>query len=189
VFLISEDTYYRSKQTHQIESDFQLFQKEIEMQPTANQEYLWRPVGVAEASAKLKEAKRRAGCSYKELAQTLGVSKAWLACAMDGQQWVPQEYAEKLANELGVPLEDVAFLTQHPYKGYADPILYRLHEVFDTFGPAIKELIHEEFGNAIMSAIDFTVDVERKPDPKGDRIIITFDGKALPYSHHGDYPW
>jgi len=159
------------------------------MQPTANKEYLWRPEGRAEASAKLKAVKNEKGVSYAALADKVGVNKTWLACAMDGQQWVPPEYADKIAQELGVTAADVAFMTEHPYKGYADPILYRLHEVFDTFGPALKELIHEEFGNAIMSAIDFKVDVERRADPKGDRIIITFDGKCLPYSLAGKYPW
>jgi len=159
------------------------------MQPTSNKEYLWRPDDRAEAAQKLKDAKTKKGLTYVEMAEKLGVSKAWLACAIDGQQWVPAEYAKKIAGILGVTDEDVAYLQVHPYKGYADPILYRLHEVFDTYGPAIKELIHEEFGNAIMSAIDFTVDVERKADPKGDRIIITFNGKCLPYSHHGEYPW
>lgn len=159
------------------------------MQATSNKEYLWRPEGRAELSAKLKDAKKKKGLTYAEFATRIGVSKAWLACAIDGEQWVPPEYAAKIAKELGVTEADVAFLQEHPYKGYSDPILYRLHEVFDTYGPAIKELIHEEFGNAIMSAIDFTVDVERCADPKGDRIIITFNGKCLPYSHHGNYPW
>ncbi|MHB0924772.1 MAG: cyanase [Bellilinea sp.] len=159
------------------------------MQPTANKEYLWRPKNREELSDKLKAAKKTKGVTYAELAKKLEVSKAWLACAIDGQQFVPAEYATKLAKELGVTEADVAFLTEHPYKGYADPILYRLHEVFDTFGPALKELIHEEFGNAIMSAIDFTVDVTRVPDPKGDRIVITFNGKCLPYSEKGKYPW
>jgi len=159
------------------------------MQPTANKEYLWRPKNREELSDKLKTAKKAKGISYAQLAEKLGVSKAWLACAIDGQQWVPDEFAAKIAAELGVTDADVAFLKEHPYKGYADPILYRLHEVFDTFGPALKELIHEEFGNAIMSAIDFTVDVTRVPDPKGDRIVITFNGKCLPYSEKGKYPW
>jgi cyanate lyase len=159
------------------------------MQPTSNKEYLWRPEGREEAANKLKAAKVKKGVSYKELAEKIGVNKTWLACAMDGQQWVPQEFADKIAKELGVSAAEVAYLTEHPYKGYADPILYRLHEVFDTFGPALKELIHEEFGNTIMSAIDFKVDVERRSNPKGDRIIITFDGKALPYSNSGEYPW
>lgn len=159
------------------------------MQPTSNKEYLWRPEDRAAASKKLKDAKKKKGLSYADLAEKIGVSKTWLACAIDGQQWVPDEYVAKIAAELGVTDADVAFLSEHPYKGYADPILYRLHEVFDTFGPALKELIHEEFGNAILSAIDFKVDVERKKEEKGDRIIITFDGKCLPYSRAGKYPW
>jgi cyanate lyase len=159
------------------------------MQPTSNKEYLWRPDGRAAASAKLKEAKKARGVSYAEMADRIGVSKCWLACAIDGEQWVPQEFADKIATELGVTKADVAFMTEHPYKGYADPILYRLHEVFDTFGPSLKEIIHEEFGNAIMSAIDFELDVKRVPDPHGDRIVITFNGKCLPYSKMGQYPW
>ena len=159
------------------------------MQPTSNKEYLWRPEDRAAASKKLKDAKKKKGLSYADLAEKIGVNKTWLACAIDGQQWVPDEFVAKIAAELGVTDADVAFLSEHPYKGYADPILYRLHEVFDTFGPALKELIHEEFGNAIMSAIDFAVDVTRVPDPKGDRIVITFNGKCLPYSEKGKYPW
>jgi cyanate lyase len=159
------------------------------MQPTSNKEYLWRPDGRAALSAKLKAAKKAKGLTYAQVAEKVGVSKCWLASAIDGEQWVPPEYAAKIAKVLGVTDNDVAFLTEHPYKGYADPILYRLHEVFDTFGPSLKEIIHEEFGNAIMSAIDFELDVKRVPDPKGDRIVITFNGKCLPYSKMGDYPW
>lgn len=159
------------------------------MQPTSNKEYLWRPGDRVALAKKLKEAKKEKGITYAELADKLGVNKIWLAAAIDGQQWVPEELAGKIAAELGVSKDDVDFLTEHPYKGYADPILYRLHEVFDSFGPAIKEVIHEIFGNCIMSAIDFTVDVSKREDPKGDRIIITFNGKALQYSGEGKYPW
>ena len=89
---------------------------------------------------------------------------------------------------MGVTKEDVDFLTEHPYKGYTDPILYRLHEVFDSFGQQLRG--HSRIiGNCIMSAIDFTVDVNKREDPKGDRIIITFNGKALQYSGEGKYPW
>ncbi len=159
------------------------------MQPTSNKEYVYRTKGRDELCDRLKAAKKATGKTYAELAQEVGTSKEWLACAIDGYQWVPPEFATKIAKALGVSDADVAFLTDHPYKGYADPILYRLHEVFDTYGPSLKELIHEEFGNAIMSAIDFTIDLKRVPDPKGDRIVITFNGKCLPYSNKGEYPW
>ena len=75
-------------------------------------------------------------------------------------------------------------------KGNTDPILYRLHEVIDTYGPAIKDIIHEQGGNAIMSAIDFGLDVDITEDAEGNhRVIIKFDGKLLPYAKKGKYPW
>lgn len=144
----------------------------------------------------LEAARADKGLTYTEIAEQLGVSKVFLASAFDGQQILPDEYASKLAGILDLPESATSILTEHPFKGNADPLLYRLHEAFDTYGPAIKRIIEEEFddgngcgGNGIMSAIDFAVNVERKPDPKGDRVIITFDGKFLPYSHHGQYPW
>lgn len=155
--------------------------------PMNNQHYLWRPR--SEALAQLRHAREQKGIKYEDLAQKLGVTKIWLASALDGQQWVPAELAGKIAQELGVSQQEVAVLQEHPYKGNVDPILYRLHEVFDTYGPAIKEVIHENFGNGIMSAIDFSIDVTKREDPGGDRIIITFDGKFLPYSFSGNYPW
>lgn len=157
--------------------------------PMNNKDYLW---GYRkEALAVLVNAKEKKGITYEQLAKVLDVSPTWLASAFMGQQYVPKEYTEKLADELGLSNEEVAVLTEHPYKGNVDPLLYRLHEVFDTFGPAIKEIIHEKFadGNGIMSAIDFSVSVDRKEDPDGDRVIITFDGKYLPYSNKGKYPW
>ena len=157
------------------------------MQPTANKEYLWRPEGRAEAAAKIKAAKIKKGITYKDLAERVGVSKAWLACAIDGQQWVPQEFADKIAQELGVSAADVAYMTEHPYKGYADPILYRLHEVFDTFGPALKDprgVRQRDHERDRLQGGRRT-----PPGSQGDRIIITFDGKCLPYSLAGKYPW
>lgn len=158
--------------------------------PMSNQEYLWR--GKREEALAFLDAKRREkGITFEALAETIDVNKIWLASAFKGQQWVPAEHIEKIAKEIGVTKEEASVLSEHPYKGNVDPILYRLHEVFDTYGPAIKEIIHEKFGdgNGIMSAIDFEVDVEKKEDPTGDRIIITFNGKFLPYSSHGKYPW
>lgn len=159
--------------------------------PMNNRDYLWRGKR-EEALAKLDMLRQEKGITYESLAEKLKVNKVWLASAFEGQQWVPEEHAKIIATELGVSEDDIAVLQEHPYKGNVDPILYRLHEVFDTYGPAIKEVIHEEFGedgNGIMSAIDFEVNVEKKEDPTGDRIIITLDGKFLPYSSRGKYPW
>lgn len=157
--------------------------------PVNNKDYLWNYR--EKALEVIEEARLEKGITYEELAAKLEVSKVWLASALKGQQYVPKEYCEKLAEVLNLPFSAVEVLTEHPYKGNVDPILYRLHEVFDTYGPAIKAIIHEKFadGNGIMSAIDFSVDVDRLEDPKGDRVIITFNGKFLPYSCKGKYPW
>lgn len=158
--------------------------------PMNNQEYHWRG-NRDEALAKLNEVRIEKGITYETLAKKLDANKIWVASAFEGQQWVPDKHITIMAKELGLPAEDLAVLQVHPYKGNVDPILYRLHEVFDTYGPAIKKVIHEEFddGNGIMSAIDFEIHVEKKEDPTGDRVIITLDGKFLPYGSRGKYPW
>lgn len=159
------------------------------MTPMSNADYLTR-VKYADKLEKLREAKKRSGFTYKELAEKLGVSKMWIASVFDGQQYVPAEYCSKLAELLDLSPADTSFLSEHPYKGNTDPILYRLHEVIDTYGPAIKSIIHEEGGNAIMSAIDFGLDVDVITDDAGNhRVIIKMDGKLLPYAKKGKYPW
>ncbi|WP_432647694.1 cyanase [Mitsuokella sp.] len=159
------------------------------MTPMSNVDYLTR-VKYADELEKLREAKKKSGLTYKELAEKLGVSKMWIASVFDGQQYVPAEYCSKLAEVLGLSPADTSFLSEHPYKGNTDPILYRLHEVIDTYGSAIKSIIHEEGGNAIMSAIDFGLDVDVITDDAGNhRVIIKMDGKLLPYAKKGKYPW
>lgn len=161
----------------------------IFMTPMSNAEYLTR-LQNSEELARLKEAKRVSGLSYEQLAEKIGVNKVWLASVFEGQQYVPEEYCEKLADALKLSPSETAFLNAHPYKGNTDPILYRLHEVIDTYGPAIKDIIHEQGGNAIMSAIDFGLDVDVTEDSDGNhRVIIKFDGKLLPYAKKGKYPW
>lgn len=160
----------------------------MSMTPMSNADYLTR-VQFGEELASLRSAVKSAGYTYEALAAELGVNKVWLTSALQGQQWVPEEYCQKLAELLSVPSEHTMFLTNHPYKGNTDPILYRLHEVLDTYGPAIKELIHEKGGNGIMSAIDFAIDVDIVPDEHGDRVVITWNGKLLKYSKMGQYPW
>lgn len=137
----------------------------------------------------LEQMRKAKGLTYEELAERINVNKVWLASAFKGQQWVPDEYIEALAKELEISIEKLECLKEHPYKADVDPILYRLHEALNTYGPAIKEIIHEKSGNAIMSAIDFGVDIDIEKDPKGDRVIITLNGKLLPYSKGGKYPW
>ena len=160
----------------------------MSMTPMNNADYLTR-VQFADELASLQKAVKNAGFTYEELAKQMDVNKVWLTSAIQGQQWVPEEYCKKLAALLSIPEEQTVFLTNHPYKGNTDPILYRLHEVLDTYGPAIKELIHEKGGNGIMSAIDFAIDVDIVPDEHGDRVVITWNGKLLKYSKMGQYPW
>lgn len=160
----------------------------MSMTPMNNMDYLQR-VKFAEELEAIEAAKKAKGLTYEELAEKIGVNKVWLTSAIKGQQYVPEEYCLKLAEVLDLPQETTLCLSEHPYKGNTDPVLYRLHEVLDTYGPAIKELIHEKGGNAIMSAIDFGIDVDIEKDPKGDRVIITWNGKLLPYSKQGKYPW
>jgi cyanate lyase len=97
------------------------------------------------------------------------------------------EQAEKVGKIFGLPAEAVKLLQVVPYKGSlptavpTDPLIYRLYEIVNVYGTTIKELIHEEFGDGIMSAIDFKMDIVREPDPKGDRVLMTLNGKFLPY--------
>ena len=158
------------------------------MTPMNNADYLTR-VQFSEEIAQLQKAVKSAGYTYEALAKELGVNKVWLTSAIQGQQWVPEEYCKRLAMLLKVSDTVVMFLNNHPYRGNTDPILYRLHEVLDTYGPAIKELIHEKGGNGIMSAIDFSLDLDIIPDPHGDRVVLTWSGKLLKYSCMGEYPW
>lgn len=112
------------------------------MTPMNNADYLIRLQHADELDA-LKAAKKASGLTYELLAEKVGVNKVWLASAFEGQQYVPEEYCDKLAEALGIDKAATAFLAEHPYKGNTDPILYRLHEVIDTYGPAIKDIIHE----------------------------------------------
>lgn len=154
-----------------------------------NKDYLERVLYKDELQ-ELQNAKKKKGISFADLASKIGVNKVWLASVFEGQQYVPEEYCQKLAKELDISEEKTSFLTNHPYKGHTDPILYRLHEVIDTYGPAIKEIIHEQGGNAIMSAIDFGLDCDVVTDEHGNkRVIIKLDGKLLPYAKRGQYPW
>lgn len=159
------------------------------MTPMNNNDYLMR-IQYADELQELKAAKKESGLSFEALAEKIGVNKVWLASVFEGQQYVPEEYCDKLAQSLNIAPAKTAFLANHPYKGNTDPILYRLHEVIDTYGPAIKDIIHEQGGNAIMSAIDFGLDCDVITDDEGNhRVIIKLDGKLLPYAKKGRYPW
>jgi cyanate lyase len=141
----------------------------------------------AEAAAAVRAAKTQLGLSWAQLAEAVGRPVAWTASALLGQQ--PMSQAEAAAAAAMLDLDDEArqALQLQPTRGAldgavpVDPTIYRFYEVLQVYGPTIKELIHEEFGDGIMSAINFRLDVSRASDPAGDRVIVTLDGKFLPY--------
>jgi cyanate lyase len=132
-------------------------------------------------------AKLARGLSWQELADAIGKPVVWVAAALLGQHPLDPADASILATKLGLPEEAVPILATVPMRGAlptavpTDPTIYRLYEVLQVYGPALKELIHEQFGDGIMSAINFGVSLERREHPAGDRVVITLDGKFLPY--------
>ncbi|MBA3505286.1 MAG: cyanase [Betaproteobacteria bacterium] len=132
-------------------------------------------------------ARIKKGLTWAKLAKAVGQSKEWTTAALLGQMQMTSEQAERAGKLLGLPPDAVLLLQQAPYKGSlptavpTDPLIYRWYELVNVYGTTIKELIHEEFGDGIMSAIDFRMDITREPDPKGDRVKVTLNGKYLPY--------
>lgn len=131
-------------------------------------------------------AKQAKGATWEEVAEAVGLNPVYVASAGLGQSSMPPEYGEKLAGYLGLSGEVVEALAACPMKGMevtvpSDPLIYRFHEIMQVYGVPVKEVVHEKFGDGIMSAIDFTLDVDRQEDPKGDRVVVTMNGKFLPY--------
>lgn len=133
-------------------------------------------------------ARLRLGLSWQELADAIGRPAVWTTAALLGQHPIPADLAGVLATMLGLDESVVPVLAAPPMRGGlpaagapTDPTIYRFYEALQVYGGAIKELIHEQFGDGIMSAINFSVDLQKKPHPTGDRVVVTFDGKFLPY--------
>jgi cyanate lyase len=127
------------------------------------------------------------GLSWAKIAKAVGQSKEWTTAALLGQMQMTKQQAQAAAKLLDLPADAVLWLQQVPYKGSlptavpTDPLIYRFYELVNVYGTTFKELIHEEFGDGIMSAIDFKMDLVREPDPKGDRVKIVMSGKYLAY--------
>ena len=142
---------------------------------------------LSEVTEKLLRAKSAKGMTFAELAKVVGCNPIFLAAVCYRQASATEEQAGTLLDALGLDRALVHELTAFPVKGGlmadvpVDPLLYRFHEVLQVYGLPLKDVIQETFGDGIMSAIDFTIDVEREPDPKGDRVKITMSGKFLPY--------
>ena len=133
------------------------------------------------------DAKERKGATFQQLADKVGRHVVWTTSAILGQATMDQQEAEALTAALDLGSDVADSLQQIPSKGSlphavpVDPLIYRLHEITQVYGTTIKAVIHEMFGDGIMSAIDFEIDIKRIPDPKGDRVQVTYNGKFLPY--------
>ncbi|MBU2964630.1 cyanase [Amphritea sp. 2_MG-2023] len=140
-----------------------------------------------EVTQLILSAKVRKGIKWGAVADVVGLSKEWTTAACLGQMTFDKEQAEKVGELFELSDEAIAWLQVAPYKGSlptavpTDPLLYRWYEIVSVYGTTIKELIHEEFGDGIMSAIDFSMDINREEDPKGDRVNVVLSGKFLPY--------
>ena len=132
----------------------------------------------------------RLGLSWARIAETVGRSKEWVTAGCLGQMTFDATQAATVAELLELPAEAVALLQVPPYRGSlptavpTDPLIYRFYELVSVYGTTFKALISEEFGDGIMSAIDFSMDLQRQPDPAGDRVSITMSGKFLPYKQY-----
>ena len=144
-----------------------------------------------ELTRKILAIKRAKGLSWKTIVAEIGGGSAvYLTAALLGQMKLRPEQAERAAKLLGLDAEEQSLLQETPYRGSlpgavpTDPLIYRFYELVQVYGTTWKELIQEEFGDGIMSAIDFDMTLERQPDPKGDRVKLTLSGKFLPYKRY-----
>lgn len=140
-----------------------------------------------EVTEKIIATKVSKGLTWEKVAKEVGLSKEWVTAACLGQMTLNDEQANKVGGLFNLNENEIKWLKIVPYKGSlptavpSDPLIYRLYEVVSVYGLTIKELIHEEFGDGIMSAIDFSMDIQRENNPAGDRVNILLSGKFLPY--------
>ena len=144
-----------------------------------------------ELTAQILDAKRKKGLSWKQIAEAIGPGSPILyTAALLGQMTLTKEETDKLTKLLDLDEREAIQLTEPPYRGSltavppTDPLIYRFYELVQTYGTTWKALIEEEFGDGIMSAIDFDMEIEREANPKGDRVRITMSGKFLPYKRY-----
>ena len=140
-----------------------------------------------DVTEKIVAAKVAKGLKWSDVADKVGQSKEWTTAACLGQMMFTPQQAGVVGELFGLSDEEQKWLMVVPYKGSlptavpTDPLIYRFYELVSIYGTTFKELIHEEFGDGIMSAIDFSMDIAREPDPKGDRVKVVLSGKFLPY--------
>jgi cyanate lyase len=140
-----------------------------------------------EVTEKIISTKVAKGIKWHDVARQVGLSKEWVTAACLGQMTLNAEQAGVVAGIFGLNEAEKNWLMVVPYKGSlptavpTDPLIYRFYELVSVYGTTFKELIHEEFGDGIMSAIDFKMDLTREPNAAGDRVSIAMSGKFLPY--------
>ena len=144
----------------------------------------------AELTEKVLAIKRDKGWSWRHICGEIGgMSPVLVTGALLGQMKLTRPQVAKAAELFGLSKSEQALLNEVPYRGAAmpptDPLIYRFYELVMVNGPALKALIEEEFGDGIMSAIDFDLQIERQSDPKGDRVKIMMSGKFLPFKYYG----
>jgi cyanate lyase len=144
-----------------------------------------------ELTRKILSIKRAKGLSWKTIVAEIGGGSAvYLTAALVGQMKLRPEQAERAASLFKLGEDEKLLLQEIPHRGSSptvvptDPLIYRFYELVQVYGTTWKELIQEEFGDGIMSAIDFDMAIERQPDPKGDRVKLTLSGKFLPYKEY-----
>ncbi|MBL1210051.1 cyanase [Geminocystis sp. GBBB08] len=144
-------------------------------------------MAIAQITQKLLTAKKEKGITFQELETILGRDEVWIASVFYRQATADESEAKKIIETLGLPSELAQELTIPPLKGSlepvipTDPLIYRFYEIMQVYGMPLKDVIQEKFGDGIMSAIDFTLDVEKIEDVKGDRVQVIMCGKFLPY--------
>ena len=144
-------------------------------------------MAIAEITKKLLQAKKEKGISFADLSKELGRDEVWISSVIYRQASADVTEAQKLVSLLELPESIADELTIPPLKGSlepvipTDPLIYRFYEIMQVYGMPIKEVVHEKFGDGIMSAIDFSIEVDKVEDPKGDRVQVTMCGKFLPY--------
>lgn len=131
-------------------------------------------------------AKTKSGMGWEAIAEKVGLAPVFLTSACLGMNSLKPEFADKLCEVLGLPGEVSIALQKFPHKTWdklipTDPVIYRWYEIVGVYGDTIKELIHEKFGDGIMSAIDFSMHIDKEENPAGDRVVVTMNGKFLPY--------
>ncbi|GAX45649.1 cyanate hydratase [Tolypothrix sp. NIES-4075] len=143
-------------------------------------------MSISEITQKLLAAKEKKGITFADLADRMQRNEVWIASVIYRQASASPEEALILVETLGLDADYASYLTKYPIKGSdsivpTDPFIYRFYEIMQVYGLALKSVVQEKFGDGIMSAIDFTLNVDKEEDPKGDRVRIVMSGKFLPY--------